>query len=444
MSNNLYPAGDYPVTENLGLALEGMPDLIAQNFIDLDELFPGGAAPPATVNNKYNIEHGLSGAIMTVRVPYSITATDILRGYAYVPVEYPYSWPDLNETNTFAVCNPDQTDGTDFAPGCIYNRMEGGCMAILNLTAAVVLVQGQIDYTDLTAGQGYSFSPLAEGIYAITIVATSIAPVGTYPAGVDPQVNFDLSYTDHAGAEYNDAVVSILDNLNAESIINPVYALPSAPITIYSSYVTFGVAGTVPTSSYVIGTHVGTIAYGATITQATSGATASFYGIFSVAGNPNTMVYKLLTGTDLSRFGYAWSDGLGNSFTPPNNATVQPGSFTGPGTGVVMTQAVTGAYGLEMNAPTTEMYLGPHVQGVADSPSGYVDIPGTPPSPTVAYAWVDSGNGGVFLPTAAWSDSTTRVVFPYNAYYRIVQMPNNSTVYTPGQTTYLNFISIHD
>jgi hypothetical protein len=27
---------------------------------------------------------------------------------------------------------------------------------------------------------------------------------------------------------------------------------------------------------------------------------------------------------------------------------------------------------------------------------------------------------------------------------RVVQMPNNQTIYTPGQTTYLNVISIHD
>ena len=44
--SHLYPAGDYPVTPNLGLALYGMDETIAEDFIILDSLFPGGTGVP--------------------------------------------------------------------------------------------------------------------------------------------------------------------------------------------------------------------------------------------------------------------------------------------------------------------------------------------------------------------------------------------------------------
>ena len=455
--------------------------LIALNrdgTIDCLGVNTGGEGAPIPVNNEYAVTHGLSGAMQTVRVPYLLTSTDIIRGYAYVDIEYPYAWPDLNETNLFTVCNPDQTDGTDFAPGCVYDRRTTGMSAILNLTAAVPIVQGQGDFLDLTTGYGYSFTPLMEGIYAITIVATSIAPQGTFPAGVSPQVNFDVTYTDHAGVEYNDGIVSIVDNLQSGQILNPIYSLASEPITIFSSYVTFGIAGklaspfvlkgtgsTTPNSVVAPATATGPgAAYGATLTQTNpdGGCTAFFFGYITdtsigLAANGPILLYTVLSGTDdFGTSGGDWVDAAsGTSYS--SNGSISAGGFFGAGSGVRMFQFVTYARGLENNNPTPSpdpsvaatLYLGPHVSGVPDIPSGYIDIPNNHPSTTHAYAWFDEIDGGVFVPTAAWVTSlpTTdgpRVVFPYNEHIRIVQMPNNSTIYTPGMTTYLNFLSIHD
>jgi hypothetical protein len=438
----VYPGGDYPITENLRVALYGMNETEAENFLVIDNLFPGGPLPPTSVNNPVAVAAGVSGATQTVRVPYMLTAEDIVRGYAFVNIPYPCEWPDLNETTTFTVCNPDETDGTDFSPGATFNRTTTGFTAILNLNAAVPIVQGQVDFVDLTAGQGYEFTPLAEGVYALTIVGTAIAPQGPLS---NAQVNIDVSYTDNAGAEYDDAIVSIQDTLEASSILYPLYALPTAPITVFSSYVTFGVAGALPANVWNMTVTLGgtgTAAYGATLHQATSGATAFYYGSgISLGGQPGFMIYTVLSGTDGSDSGYVWTDPVsGQTFTP--TSATSAGTFYGPGTNA--TQFVTGASGPEMNIPTTEMYLGPHISGVGDVPSGYIDVPGTPPSATHNYAWYDPVSGGVFIPTAAWTGTGPRVVFPYNLHIRIVQMPNNQTIYTPGQVTYLNVISIHD
>jgi hypothetical protein len=377
------------------------------------------------------------------QVTYAVTPTDLINGYCAVPILWDAPFNDTNYNISWSINDIGQNFySLDYAVGDVHKKTAAGFVAVVDLPAAAPIVQGQSDFMNVSVGKGYSFTPLIPGVFAITIVATAVAPQGVFPPAL---LNVDVGYTDNAGAEYDDAIIEISDNLQPGSTLTPIFALAGDPITIYSSFVTFGMAGSVVASpSNVIGVYVGTIAYGATITQATSGATATFYGIFNVQGNPVTMVYKKLSGTDLSHLGYAWGDGLGNSFTPPNNATVQTGTFTG--LGLTMTQAVTGAFGPEMAVPTTVLYVGPHISGVPDIPSGNVEVPGTPPSLTNAYAWVETGTngyGGVFIPSAAWTDAATRVTYPYNLHIRIVQMPNNAVIPAVGSLITVEAMASH-
>lgn len=283
-----------------------------------------------------------------------------------------------------------------------------------------VPVIGNFDFMNLTAGQAVSFTPLITGIYSLIIVATAVPPEGVFPQA---QVNFDVAYTDNAGLEYNDDVVQILDDLKAENISESIYALTSANITVNSSYVTFGVAGAKPANSWQVAVTLGgtgTAAYGATLHQTTSGATAFYYASgINLGGVPGFMLYTVLTGVDDGTD--KWTDPVsGQTFTPTAPPVVN--TFTGAGFGVNMVQFVSGAFGLEMgpaSGPTTVMHLGPHVSGVPDIPSGYIDLVGPAPSTTHNYAWYDPVNGGVFVPTAAWTDVATRVVFPYNEHVRV-------------------------
>jgi hypothetical protein len=288
------------------------------------------------------------------------------------------------------------------------------------LDQAVPAVDAE-DLTGLITGALFSYQPLISGLFNIVIVATAIAPQGIYPPA---QVSVSVSYTDNAGPEFNDEVVVISDTLQPSSVNEAVFALSTAPITVNSSYVTFGIAGAKPANAWQAPVTLGgsgTAAYGATIYQATSGATAFYYGSgISLGGVPGFMLYTVLTGVDDGV--HTWTDVVSGQTFAPTSAPVA-GTFTGPGFGVNMIQFVTGSFGPEMDAvPTTVMHLGPQISGVPNLPSGRVIIAGAEPSLTHNYAWYDPVNGGVFVPTVPWTDVATRMVFPYNLHVRILQI----------------------
>jgi hypothetical protein len=286
-------------------------------------------------------------------------------------------------------------------------------------------IVGRVDLMGQTAGAVYAYPTLgsigASGVYNLVMVATAIPPQGVFPQA---QLFVDVTYTDNAGNELNPGTLQLSDNLQAASINEAIYATTGAPIVVYSSYVTFGMAGALPANAWWVPVNLGgsgTAAYGATLHQATSGATAFYYGTVSLGGVPGNMVYTVLTGVDGSNSGYVWTDPIsGQTFTPSGSTTAA--TFTGPGFGVSMVQFVTGSFGPEMVIPTTVLYLGPYISGVADKPSGVIHVAGTPPSTTHNYAWYDPVNGGVFVPSAPWTDAATRVVFPYNLHIRISEL----------------------
>jgi hypothetical protein len=290
----------------------------------------------------------------------------------------------------------------------------------LLLDGLISPVVQKFDFVGLNAGQGLSYNQKVSGVYNIAVVATAIAPLISYSQA---QLDIAISYTDNEGPQYNDAALFIAANGQPSGINEVVFAAAVPPITIFSSFVTFGIAGALPANIWnvsVITGGTGTAAYGATLHQATSGATAFYYGSgISLGGVPGFMLYTVLTGVDGSDSGYVWTDPVsGQTFTP--NSSTSAGTFTGPGFGVSMTQFVTGAFGLEMDAaPTTILHLGPHVSGTPDMPSGFIAIPGPAPSTTRNYAWYDPVNGGTFVPTALWTDAATRITFTYNEHSRI-------------------------
>ena len=271
---------------------------------------------------------------------------------------------------------------------------------LVDALAVSLLPAGIGDFTGLVAGQGFSLTPVTAGVYQVVIVGTSIPPQIPFTAA---QMTFNVAYTDNAGPQYTDGAVTISDNLLPKTVTSTIFALPTAPITIYSSFVTFGVAGALPANNWntqVTLGGTGTAAYGATLHQTTSGATAFYYGVVAIGGPSSYLIYTVLTGVDDGT--HKWTDSVsGQTFTPLYAGTQVAGTFTPPGIGVNMAQFVTGAFGPELNSPTTIMYLGPHVSGVANLPSGYLSVPGPAPSLTHNYAWYDPIGGGVFVPTAA-------------------------------------------
>jgi hypothetical protein len=280
------------------------------------------------------------------------------------------------------------------------------------------------DYTGVQVGELYSFPSIISGIYNLYIVATAIPPFGVYQPA---QLSINVSYTDSAGPEFNNGVVVISDTGQPVSVSDSVFLKVNTTVTINSSFVTFGIAGALPANAWVCPCTVAGsgAAYGATLTQANpnGGCTAFFYGVESLGGVPGNIIYTVLTGTDdFDTTGPVFIDAVsGTHYTSAGGKAAA--YFTGPGFGVSMTQFVTGAFGMEMDvSPTTVLHLGPNVSGVPDQPSGRVIIPGPSPSLTHNYAWYDPVNGGVFVPTAPWTDAATRITFLYNEHIRVAQI----------------------
>jgi hypothetical protein len=289
-------------------------------------------------------------------------------------------------------------------------------------STAGLTVEDTVDLMQQTAGQTVSYTSPVTGLVQVLAVMTAVAPLGPYPQA---QVNINLAYTDNTGPQFTDGALAVLDNGQPQSVNEAIFSVNSAPITTNSSFVTFGIAGALPANVWqapVIVTGPGA-AYGATLTQANpdGGCTARFYGVVSLGGVPGNLIYTVLSGTDdFNSTGQVFVDPVSGTHYQASGSNAV-GTFTGPGFGVQMTQFVTGAFGPEMDsAPTTVLHIGPQVSGVPNQPSGRIIVPGTAPSLTNAYAWFDPVNGGVFVPTAPWTDAATRITFAYNMHVRIV------------------------
>ena len=381
----------------------------------------GGAA--VAVNDPIAVAAGLSGAIQTVRQAIVLTAADILLGYKEAHIDWPYPWPDLNETTAYAVCNPDQTDGTDFAPGTTYGRTLEGINVILNLTAAVPIVQGQYDNFNTSSALTYSFTPLTTGMYALSqYLHPKSGQAISDLAAIETIVNYTGEGTDGPLVLQPATMVTTCNGPVADDE-SPIYAMSGQPISISTVFTTYALAGTVPTTIwFVTGSFTGTQwAYGTTINQV-GGATAYFYGTFNNGGL--AIIYRMLTGVDN---GGNWSQG-GTTFTVTGSPT-QPSGNDGflYGPGASLQQQVTGATASELDGlvGTGVQHIGPGITG------GTADA---------SHAWIDTVTGGVLVPSAA----PALIPFAYHFSIRVVQMPSNQTIYQPGQLTYLNLISIHD
>jgi hypothetical protein len=307
---------------------------------------------------------------------------------------------------------------------------------ILNLTAALPIVQGQYDNFNTNQPLTYSFTPLAECMYEITQylhphsgqAISNLAAIGTIIHYTGE--GFDGPLTLQAPQ-----MVTTCNGLVADDT-SPIYSAtggsPPASISISTFFTTYAIAGTVPTDIwFVTGSFTGTEwAYGTTITQAIGGATAKFYGTFNNPGSGLAIIYQMISGSD---GGTDWNEG-GVTWTVSGSPT-QPSGNDGflYGLGSSLQQVVTGASAAELDglAGTGVQHVGP----------GITDGVGSPPNtPDSTHPWIDLVTGGVLVPSAA----PVLLEFYYHYSVRVVQMPNNSTIYTPGQTTYLNVISIHD
>jgi len=463
----------------------------------------GGAA--VSVNDPVAVAAGKSGAIQTVRVACTLTVEDIQLGYKEISFDWLYPWPDLNETTGYCVCNPDQTDGTDFAPGCVFSRTENGMSAILNLTAASPIVQGQYDNFDTSAPLTYSFTPLVTGMYEISQYLHPKGSAGSNADGIESVATYTGEGTDGVlTLEPPYTPMSTTRNGGVADDASPIYAQAGSPITLTTEFTTYAIVGIAAGSFYghrdgVSVLQTGTGSTGLELNnpgittisavQVTSATSATLTVADSTGGGPGFPIGAPVVIAGLVGSGAAQVNGTASTVVAAPaliGGTVSSGTFVVGESVVQLTSGSSGNFyqvaggslylnnfvdldatdhthtwvGLTSGAvftPTNSSAGDPmagtviivagsgwtthaNVTGLSGSINSYLYIAQPTLSPNNSEVWTDTVNGGTMTPSTLPTIDT----FPYHYSVRVVQMPSNQTIYTPGMTTYLNFISIHD
>jgi len=158
---------------------------------DLDQEFTLIALPPSVLANW--VQSSQSN-VRTARVQYSITAADIINGWAKVHITWPTPFADANYTCDFGINDLDSVIDLSFAEGDIHNKTAAGFDAIAYLQGAILFIQGQLDALDTSSPQSLSFIAPVSTLYTIT----------TYMAGHGGGANTDIwdqqiTYTDATG-----------------------------------------------------------------------------------------------------------------------------------------------------------------------------------------------------------------------------------------------------
>jgi hypothetical protein len=358
---------------------------------------------------------GTFAKMQVAQATHTLTTADIAQGYAVTPIVWPVPWPDANYMITSGILSS-LADG-DFTVGAAHQITPTGCNITTVLNSAGTLVQGLFDAVNSVVGDTFSFQPLVNNVYKVSVVMIGTATSPSPFSGSAVQAS--LTYDDTFGAQ-SLVLNSVTTNDGPSGVTYPVFATTAAPMVITTAFTTYAIAGQVlTTSSFVSGAFSGTaMPYGTTMTQATSGATAEFYGSFNNGGL--AMVYRVLTGTD---GGQEWTSGTAH-FTPSGSPTPTTGLFGA--SGGVLQQAVTGATASELSllVGTGTEYVGPGITG------GTADA---------THAWIDLVSGGVLIPSA----TPVLQTFSYNLHIRIEATPLNGNIYTAGQQFIVDAFSAH-
>ena len=167
---------------------------------------------------------------------YTITSTDILNGFALVHIDWPSPFYDTNYTPTFSVEDVDVSVGLSFEVGDIHNITPHGLDAIVYLTAALPLVQGQADLIASTN----NLTPITLTVPLTTLYQVTFyyGPSGSTGSGtwtptvtwIDPSNN-NLTLT---GPYLGPATAGSPENYQSYSI--PFFVKGGTPISVTGAY----------------------------------------------------------------------------------------------------------------------------------------------------------------------------------------------------------------
>jgi len=109
------------------------------------------------------------------RTKYALTATDILNGFAAVPVLWDSPFNDTNYNLSWSVHDLGfPAPSLNYGVGDFHFKTGAGFTAVVAILAAIPLVQGQVDYPLLTTAQTFSYTVTVSGLYAVTATAWTL------------------------------------------------------------------------------------------------------------------------------------------------------------------------------------------------------------------------------------------------------------------------------
>lgn len=212
-------ADEYPesgLTDNLELSLEGMAVNLADNFITLDKAFPAGVVQ-----------------LQYTRVPYTLTANDVLKGYCTIPVVWSKPWKDTAYAVLFGIESPVVVGVADFAVGAVHNKTIAGCDAVVNLTPAILLVDGELDCVNTNAAQTLAFpvpaaTTLQNFLYNCTFYMQCLGD-----GGASDTMDLQIIWIDPQGNTQTEQYTMLTGNaLSVAQFSFPVFAKVGTTVTI--------------------------------------------------------------------------------------------------------------------------------------------------------------------------------------------------------------------
>jgi hypothetical protein len=167
---------------------------------------------------------------------YSLTSQDIVNGWAKVHISWSSPFYDTNYTPTFSVEDLDSVVDLSFEVGDIHNMKPDGLDAVIYLTAAIPLLQGQVDLVDSesTLAPITLTAPITT-LYQVTFYygPADNSGSGTWTPTVtwqDPSGN-DLTMT---GPYLGPATAGDVNNYQSYSI--PYFVKAGTPIAVTGAY----------------------------------------------------------------------------------------------------------------------------------------------------------------------------------------------------------------
>jgi len=239
------------------------------------------------------------------RTPYALTATDILNGFAAVPVLWDTPFNDTNYNLAWSILDEYfPAPSLDFGQGDVHHKTASGFTAVCTLPAAAAIVQGQYDAFNTNIAQTDTFTPKAETLFQVTIYLSSQQTDGTQYDNLQASVGWTDSTGNPVTISPSDAILNATGNPVGNTY--PVFSNDAgSSIVVSTAFTTFSITGTASGSFY---------GAGANMTQAVTGAVMNELNI--PANGAGSIAYVSLA-SGVPDGTHVWTDNSdGGTFTP--------------------------------------------------------------------------------------------------------------------------------